>query len=309
MRFVPPHALAAPRSPSRSSRHGRRPLMTRTQRWTLAVSARPRPCSCSTSRWSTPRCRRSPADLDTGSPACSGSSTPTRSRSRRRSSPPARWPTASAAASCSSSGSASSPPRRCCARRRSRSRCSTRRAPRRAWAPRSCSRSRWPCSSNAFPQHGRAHQGARRLRGDDGRLVRRRAARGRRAHLGARLALDLPDQPAARSALPLDRPPVRRRVDGSARAARGSCGPGHAHGQPVPARLRAAPRQRGRVGRARRSSPASAAPSSCCARSWSSRPASRSRCSRCACSATPRSPARRWGRSGSPRRCSRCGST
>ena len=40
-----------------------------------------------------------------------------------------------------------------------------------------------------------------------------------------------------------------------------------------------------------------------------SRRASRSRCSRCACSATRRSPARRSGRSGSPRRCSRCGST
>ena len=64
-----------------------------------------------------------------------------------------------------------------------------------------------------------------------------------------------------------------------------------------------------RVGRARRSSPPSAAPPRCCARSSPSRRASRSRCCRCACSATRRSPARRWGRSGSPRRCSRCGST
>ena len=159
------------------------------------------------------------------------------------------------------------------------------------------------------PAHGGAGQGARRLRGDDGRLLRRRAAGGRRAHLRAGLAMDLPHQPPARADVPVDRPPVRRRVEGSARAARG---PSRASSRSRAAcscsssRCCAATRT---GGRARRSSPPSAAPPPCCARSSPSRRASRSRCSRCACSATRRSPARRWRRSGSPRRCSRCGST
>ena len=58
------------------------------------------------------------------------------------------------------------------------------------------------------PAHGGAHQGARRLRRDDGRLVRGRAAGRRRAHLRPRLALDLPHQPAARAAVPVDRAPA-----------------------------------------------------------------------------------------------------
>ena len=89
----------------------------------------------------------------------------------------------------------------------------------------------------------------------------------------------------------------------------GPPGPRHAHGRPLPARLRAAAGQRGRLGEHGDPRLASAAPRPCCARSSPSRPASRIPCSRCASSATRRSPARRWARSGSPRRCSRCGST
>ena len=99
-----------------------------------------------------------------------------------------------------------------------------------------------------LPAHRGARQGARCLRGDDGRLLRRRAAGGRRAHFRPRLALDLPHQPPARPDVRVDRPALRRRVDGSARRARRSSGPRHAHRRPLPARLRAATRQRGRLG-------------------------------------------------------------
>ena len=161
-----------------------------------------------------------------------------------------------------------------------------------------------------LPAHGAADEGARRLRGDDGRLVRDRAAGRRRAHLRPRLALDLPDQPPARARVPVDRAPVRRRVDEPARAARGParassrspaasscsssrcCAATRTGGASTP--IVACVRRRGRAA---------------VARSSSSRRASRSRCSRCASSATRRSPARRWPRSASPPRCSRCGST
>ena len=94
-----------------------------------------------------------------------------------------------------------------------------------------------------------AHAGARRLRRDDGRLVRGRAARGRCADLRPGLALDLPHQPPARAGLPVDRAPLRRRVAGPARAARGPCGPRDADRRALPARVRAAARQRGWAGR------------------------------------------------------------
>ena len=85
--------------------------------------------------------------------------------------------------------------------------------------------------------------------------------------------------------------------------------PAHADRRPVPARARAAARQRGRLderGDRRRARPA---PSSSSARSSPSRRASRSRCSRSGCSATAPSPARRSRRSPSPRRSSPCSST
>ena len=92
-------------------------------------------------------------------------------------------------------------------------------------------------------------------------------------------------------------------------AARRRPRPRDAHGRPVPARVRAAARQRGGLGERRDPRLVRRRRRRCCARSWRSRRASRTRCSRCASSATRRSPARRSGRSGSPRRCSRCGST
>ena len=284
--------------------------MSRTQRWTLAVVCAATAMLMLDIAVVNTALSAIAADLDTG---LSGPAVGRRRlhahRSPRPSSPPARSPTASAAAGCSRSASASSPPPRCCARRRSRSRCSTPRAPRRASAPRSCSRSRWPCSptrSRACEERVKALAAYGATMGGSfavGPLV------GGALTSGARLALDLPHQPPARAAVPVDRPPLRRRVDGSARAARRPAGPRHAHGRPLPARVRAAARQRRWAGGARRSSPPSPAPPRCCARSSPSRRASRSRCSRCACSATRRSPARRSRRSGSPRRCSRCGST
>ena len=112
------------------------------------------------------------------------------------------------------------------------------------------------------PATAGAHQGARRLRRDDARRVRDRAAGRRRADVGPRLALDLPDQPAARRGLPVDRAPPRRRVVGPARAAGRPRRPADADRRALPARLRAAARQRA-GGRARRSWRRSAARSGC----------------------------------------------
>ena len=98
------------------------------------------------------------------------------------------------------------------------------------------------------PPHGSAGQGARRIRGDDGWLVRHRPPRGRCTHVGPRLALDLPDQPPTRTAVSVDRPAVRRRVEEPASASCRPARPRHTHRWPVLARVRAAPRQRGWVG-------------------------------------------------------------
>ena len=159
------------------------------------------------------------------------------------------------------------------------------------------------------PADRRADEGARRLRRDDGRVVRDRAAGRRRAHVRPRLALDLPDQPPARPGLPLDRAPLRGRVAGPARAAGRPRRPGHADRRAVPARA-----------------------SRCCAATtWAGRPDDRRRvrgrrraavrvrrrrgargAADAAAALLPRAVVhRRAGRrrSGSRARCSRCGST
>ena len=97
------------------------------------------------------------------------------------------------------------------------------------------------------PAAAGARQGVRRLRRFDRRRLRHRPAGRRRADQRPRLALDLPRQPPARPHVPGDHAPLRRGVEGprcpQARRPR----PAHADRRPVPARARAAARQRGRL--------------------------------------------------------------
>ena len=95
--------------------------------------------------------------------------------------------------------------------------------------------------------HEGAGRRARRLRRHDRRLVRGRAAGRRRADLGPRLALDLPRQPADRPGVHRGDAGVRRGVARPRGARDRLAGPGRADGRPVPARARAAARQRGRL--------------------------------------------------------------
>ena len=97
------------------------------------------------------------------------------------------------------------------------------------------------------PERAGARQGVRRLRRLDRRRLRHRPARRRRAHQRPRLALDLPRQPAARPHLPGDHAPLRRGVQGPQRPQARHARPAHADRRPVPARARAAARQRGRL--------------------------------------------------------------
>ena len=133
-----------------------------------------------------------------------------------------------------------------------------------------------------------ARRRARRLRRHDRRLVRGRPARRRRAHERPRLAVDLPRQPADRhrSACAITRA-LRRGVARPALPRHRLARPDHADRRPVPARARAAARQRAGLGEHRRSSPSWPAPRvALVAFVAVERRVSASRCCRSACSAT-----------------------
>ena len=98
-----------------------------------------------------------------------------------------------------------------------------------------------------LPRRPRAGRRAGRVRRRDRRLVRDRPARRRAAHQRPRLAVDLPRQRPDRPVLPVDHAHVRRGVARPERARRRLARPDRAHRGPVPARARAAARQRGRV--------------------------------------------------------------
>ena len=100
-----------------------------------------------------------------------------------------------------------------------------------------------------------------------------------------RLAVDLRHQHPDRHRLPVDHAHQGRRVTRPGGTPDRLAGPGHAERRPVPARARAAARQRRRLG-LDRSSPSWSAPASSWPRSWRSSVASRIRCCRSACSAT-----------------------
>ncbi len=101
--------------------------------------------------------------------------------------------------------------------------------------------------SQAFPKPAGARQGVRRLRRFHRRRLRHRPAGRRRAHQRPRLALDLHRQPPARPHVPGDHAPLRRGVARPGRPQARHSRPGHADRRPVPARARAAARQRGRL--------------------------------------------------------------
>ena len=93
-----------------------------------------------------------------------------------------------------------------------------------------------------------AGEGARGLRRDDRRLVRRRPGRRRRAHLVPRLALGLLRERPGRHRRDRRHLPLGARVARPERPPRRLGRPDRARRRPVPARARAAARQRGRLG-------------------------------------------------------------
>ena len=160
-----------------------------------------------------------------------------------------------------------------------------------------------------LPGRQGARRGAGRLRRRHRRLVRRRPARGRRADQRAGLAVDLPHQPAARAAVPVDHPRLRRRVARSGRPPGRRARADHAAAPGSScscSRCCAATRT---AGRAPRSWPRSRSPPRCWRPSWPSRRRCASRCCRSGSSATATSPARRWRRWRSRPRSSRSSST
>ena len=173
--------------------------MTRTQRWTLAVVCAATAMLMLDIAVVNTALSRSPTTSTPASRACSGSSTPTPSRWRRSSSPPARSPTASAAAACSRIGLGVFTAASLRARRRpSITMLNVARAVQGVGAAIMFAVS-LALLANAFPRIEERAGALAAYGATIGALVRGRPARRRRAHLRPGLAVDLPHQPPARA--------------------------------------------------------------------------------------------------------------